>query len=315
MREAGGTKSDFRHLALFYRTAAEYETAASRFLVAGSAAGEPALVAVPDGKHTWLAELAGADGAAGIEVADMTELGRNPARIIPAIRSFIDKSGGARIRYLGESIWPGRSPAEIREAVRNEALINVAFAGVPVTMLCPYDASALPPPVIADSCRTHPLLAEDEGEDPSPVFSGPGTVPADCDAPLSPVPASAIRLEYRQNLRDVRDLVTDQAKLAGLPEPRAVDFVLAASEVAANTLRHTQGGGTISLWITPAELLCQLDDTGHIKDVLAGRRPPDHDHPGGQGLWLVNKVCDLVELRTGPGRTTVRLHIQRRGSG
>ena len=34
---------------------------------------------------------------------------------------------------------------------------------------------------------------------------------------------------------------------------------------------------------------------------------------GGSGMWVVHQVCDLVELRTGPLGTTVRLHLRRAG--
>ncbi len=58
----------------------------------------------------------------------MAELGRNPARIIPEVQAFTDKHPGQRVRFVGEPIWPGRSAAEICEATRHEALLNLAFA-------------------------------------------------------------------------------------------------------------------------------------------------------------------------------------------
>ena len=88
--------------------------------------------------------------------------------------------------------------------------------------------------------------------------------------------------------------------------------MIAASEVAANTLRHTNGGGVVRLWATDAELLCQVEDTGHITDPLAGHWRPAGDLPGGQGLWLVNQVCDLAEIRSSELGTTIRLHMYRR---
>ncbi len=115
---------------------------------------------------------------------------------------------------------------------------------------------------------------------------------------------------YRDNLREVRTMITDQARMADLSPVRAADLVLAVSEIAANTLRHTSAGGTISIWRTGSELVCQLGDTGYIADPLAGRRAPDRDHPGGQGLWLVHQVCDLVQVRTELGATQVRLHMR-----
>lgn len=183
-----------------------------------------------------------------------------------------------------------------------------------MTILCPYDVARLPEEVIAGARRTHPVLISGGRTERSQAFACAEGMPAGCDSPLPGVPADATVAAYAQDLRPVRTLVGDEARQAGLPRSRAVDLVLAVSEVAANTLRHTSSGGTISLWPADGELICQLADTGHIADPLAGRRPPDRDHPGGQGLWLVNQVCDLVEIRTGPDGTVVRLHMRLPGS-
>jgi anti-sigma regulatory factor (Ser/Thr protein kinase) len=96
----------------------------------------------------------------------------------------------------------------------------------------------------------------------------------------------------------------------GLGAERTVDLVLAANELAANTISHTSGGGVIHVWHTAGEILCQVHDTGRITDPMAGRvrRGPDGR---GHGLWLINQVCDLVELRSGDAGTTVRLHMRR----
>ena len=110
------------------------------------------------------------------------------------------------------------------------------------------------------------------------------------------------------DLRPVRRLVDGHAVRAGLPDERAANLVLAASELAANTLRHTSAGGTVQVWRTEDEILCQIQDRGWITDPLAGRRRSAPDERG-HGLWVVNQVCDLVELRTGQGGTTVRMHM------
>jgi anti-sigma regulatory factor (Ser/Thr protein kinase) len=319
------------HFALFYRDLDDYAHAIADFLQAGAAAGEPALVALPGirqeqvrlalnrvgepGEVGRLGTAAAASMTATRALAptiftDMLELGRNPARIMPAIQAFIDRAAGEPIRFVGEPIWPGRSPAEICEATRHEALINLAFKPTSATILCPYDVAGLPEGVIADARRTHPVVISDGRPERSRTFAGPDGMPAGCDSPLAGVPADAIVAAYARDLRAVRTMVQDEARKAGLPQPRAVDLVLAVSEVAANTLRHTAAGGTISMWQAEGELICQLADTGHITDPLAGRRSPDRDHPGGQGLWLVNQVCDLVELRTGHEGTVARLHMR-----
>jgi anti-sigma regulatory factor (Ser/Thr protein kinase) len=102
--------------------------------------------------------------------------------------------------------------------------------------------------------------------------------------------------------------VKDHAGHNRLSGDRTANLVLAASELAANTLRHTSGGGTLRVWHTRLEIVCQVEDEGWITDPLAGRRRRPAAEPG-HGLWLVNQLCDLVELRSGPAGTTVRLHM------
>jgi anti-sigma regulatory factor (Ser/Thr protein kinase) len=87
-------------------------------------------------------------------------------------------------------------------------------------------------------------------------------------------------------------------------------LVIAISELAANTLRHTDSGGTVQIWQTEDEIICQVIDTGQITDPLAGHRPRSDELLGGNGLWIVNQVCDLVQARTGRAGTTTRLHMR-----
>lgn len=114
---------------------------------------------------------------------------------------------------------------------------------------------------------------------------------------------------YRTDLSQVRALVLQHAREAGLAEGKAHDLVLAVSEVAANTLRHTRSSGTLTLWHDKDEVVCEIHDEGTITDPLAGLRRPAPDATGGHGLWLVRQVCDQVELRSDENGTTIRMHM------
>jgi anti-sigma regulatory factor (Ser/Thr protein kinase) len=293
------------HTALFYRSQSEYADRIAAFVEAGLSVGEPAFIAVPGNRA--IAIRASLNGVAReVAFTDMAELGRNPARIIPQVRAFTDKHPGQRIRYVGEPIWPGRSPGEICEATRHEALLNLAFARAHATILCPYDAPGLAPSVLADARRTH--------QEPAAAGATAQTwrenLPPECDLPLSPPPAEAEVLSYETDLAPVRRLVERHARRAGLGADRTIDLVLAANEIAANTISHTAAGGVIHVWQTGAEVLCQVHDSGRITDPMAGRVRHGPDGRG-HGLWLVNQVCDLVELRSCETGTTVRLHMRR----
>jgi anti-sigma regulatory factor (Ser/Thr protein kinase) len=299
--------SELSHRALFYRDQREYVAQIAAFARAGLAAAEPVFVAVPGAAGRLVSEALNSLSPR-VTYCDMAETGRNPARIIPRLREFAEQHSGQRIRFVSEPAWPGRSPAELRETARHEALTNLAFDGSPHAILCLYDRR-LAGSVIDAARRTHPAVLQDGQAQASALYAGPADMPPDCERALPPPPAQAAVLAYRTDLRTIRDVVADHARRCGLSGDRTASLVLAVSELAANTLRHTGSGGTLHIWRTSHEILCQVHDQGWIADPLAGltRRPATEP---GHGLWVVNQMCDLVELRTGPAGTTFRLHMR-----
>lgn len=115
--------------------------------------------------------------------------------------------------------------------------------------------------------------------------------------------------QYTNNLSEVRALAERHARKAGLPDARVIDFVIAVSEVAANTVRHARSTGSMEIWSNATELVCEIRDRGVITDPMVGRQPPPPDSTGGHGLWLVHQVCDRVELYSDESGTVVRLHM------
>jgi anti-sigma regulatory factor (Ser/Thr protein kinase) len=297
------------HRALFYGSTEEYTSGIAAFLLEGLAAAEPALIAVPR-PHLELIRDALGSRAAAVTFTDMAELGRNPFRIIPAVRQFTYAHPG-RTRFAGEPIWAGRSAAEIREATWHEALINAAFAGVPTTILCPYDTSALDAAVLDDARKTHPCIHDQKGLRPSPAYDAPGLARAMAEERPAAAPADADELSFGgHDLARLRDLVGEHATRAGLGNDLARFFVFAVNEVATNTVVHAEAPGTLRIWHDQDALICEVFGPGRISDPLAGRHPPAPQADAGHGLWMVNQLCDLVELRTGAWGTAVRLHIQ-----
>jgi anti-sigma regulatory factor (Ser/Thr protein kinase) len=301
------TTGTFRHVGFFYRTAQEYAATVAGFVYDGLAEDAAVFVAVPGAKGEAIRDALGTD-APFAEFAAMTQMGRDPAWIIPSVQAFVYRHAGRRVRYVGEPIWASRD-AGLREATRHEALINLVFAAADARILCPYDTAALAPAVIADARRTHPLVLSDGRQEVSPGYAVPFQVSSSSSRPLPAPPPGAMSHTYRTNLYEVRALVFQHAMEAGLPEARANDLVLAVSEVAANTLRHTHSSGTLDIWRDHGKVVCEVRDSGTITDPLAGWRMPPPDASGGHGLWLVYQVCDLVDLRSDPNGTTVRMHM------
>jgi len=114
---------------------------------------------------------------------------------------------------------------------------------------------------------------------------------------------------YTTDLAPIRAVVCRYAIQAGLTEARAIDLTLAVSEVAANTVKHAKSPGSLNIWYDAREIVCQIHDEGIITDPLAGQREPSLDAMGGHGLWIVNQVCDRVEIQSDENGTTIRLHM------
>ena len=107
----------------------------------------------------------------------------------------------------------------------------------------------------------------------------------------------------------MRMFVSERAAAEGLREERLSDLVLAVNELATNSMRYGGGRGLLSVWRENGTILCEVHDRGHIADPLAGRELPPDVRGGGRGLWLVNHLCDLVQVRSSQAGNVIRLHM------
>lgn len=298
----------FTHPALFYRGDREYVAATTDFVREGLAAGEPVAVAVP-GRNLALIEKELGSQAERVLLLDMTEAGRNPGRIIPGVlREFADRHPDEHVRIIGEPIWPGRTEAEYPACAQHEALINYAFTGRHVTILCPYDLEGLDPEVIHEAAITHPVLRDGSGERVSDHYA-PQRVVDGHNGPLGE-PADCAALYFdRTNLADVRTLAADRATELGFGSVRVDDVRLVVAELGANSLDHGGGSGQIRIWTEDDRLVCEVSDSGHITDPLAGRNPVDPRVAGSRGLLIVNLLSDLVRVHTQAGATVIRTYF------
>lgn len=308
----------FQHEALFYAGLDDFLAGTVPFLREGLEADEAMLVAVPAVRLRALqAEL---DGSADrVTFLDMTEIGRNPAHIIPAWAEFLKCNGGGAepVRGIGEPIWAGRTAEELVECQRHETLLNVAFAhSGSWRLLCPYDTIGLPTDVIEEAERSHPWVSRSDGwRDTSAQCRDLALMAEPFDVALAAPPRSAAMLAFGMNdIAAARNLVANFAADAGLSTLRVDDLVLAAHELVSNSVRHGGGTGMISVWQEEQTVVCEVADNGRIELPLAGRQLPADDSLGGRGIWMANQLCDLVQIRTFTAGNVVRLHMRVPGS-
>ncbi|MHB8233778.1 MAG: anti-sigma factor RsbA family regulatory protein [Solirubrobacteraceae bacterium] len=308
-------EDSFRHEALFYSGEEGFLRGTVPFVQDGLHAGEAVLVAVTPTRAKAL-EAALGDDAANVRFFDMHELARNPARLIPAWRGFLNEHADddTPVRGIGEPVWPGRSEAELEECVRHESLMNVTFAyGPPWSLLCPYDLDKLDDRQIQDARQTHPAVMLEGISRRSDAYLPLHRAPNVLTGALPDAPPERDELAFTfRGLGAVRSLVSTCADRAGLNENARDDLVLAVNELVTNSVQYGGGGGTLRVWTEPDALVCDVRDRGYIVDPLAGRIAPPIDQHGGRGLWLVNHLCDLVQIRSTPNGTIVRVRAHLR---
>jgi anti-sigma regulatory factor (Ser/Thr protein kinase) len=305
------TDAQSGHTAFLYRTQRAYLDSLLPLISEAVTADKAVLVAVPAPNLTMLADGLG-PLAADVVMTDMTEVGRNPSRILGEVLSrFVDKHQGEPVRIIDEPMWPSRSELEYPACVQHEVLLNRAFTGRDVTVICPYPVAQLDPEVIADARRTHPQLWQDGAFEHDNAAYAPDAMLARYNQPLAS-DATAVRYTARKlgDLGGARAFANTYAQWFGLPTDQAADLQLIASELATASLAQAGRTCRLALWRTDGHVVCEARDDGHPDDPLAGRRPYTSDNERGRGLYVVNAVADLVRTHTTADETTIHAYLR-----
>jgi anti-sigma regulatory factor (Ser/Thr protein kinase) len=302
----------FIHRAMIYADERAFLDAAAPFLRDGLAADEVVLAIAPGSSLDLLRQ---ALGAVDVEFRDAAHWYSQPTRTIAAYSAFIDHNPGRRIRVLAEPGWAGGTPAEVCEWTRYESIVNQAFAQIDASVLCLYDARTTAADVLDGALRTHPELLDESGPHTNEAYADPATVCAEIDGrPLPPVPADACAMPVDDiDLRRLRAFVGDHAERHGVSSARLHDLLVATTEVATNAIRHGVPPVTCRTWADNGDVVVDVTDGGHWRpESMPGFLPPDPFVRAGFGLWGVRMLCPLVQLRTGPDGTDIRLRVRAR---
>jgi anti-sigma regulatory factor (Ser/Thr protein kinase) len=305
----------FRHEAFLYSGDDEFLRGITRFVSDGVARDDALLVVLDAPK---LDRIRGAlDGnASSIEFADMRTVGHNPALILQAWRDFVRRyaDSGRSLRGVGEPMSPERNPAAVAECHIHEAVLNTAFGAEPdFWLLCPYDTDALLGSDVARAVSNHPYVRGDRGVIAHDVVHGHAVNLLTSDLPLPPPGAEMFSFEGG-TIHNLREEVARRARRAGVGDDGVAGLVIAVSEIATNTVVHGHGRGTATVWFADGSFLCDLRGPGRVTDPMVGRLRPSGGQMHGYGIWLANQFCDLVQIRSREGTTTVRLHVARDAS-
>jgi anti-sigma regulatory factor (Ser/Thr protein kinase) len=276
-------------------------------VAAAVSAGDPVIAVVDEPTRVQLREALGRD-CAGIDFQDPFDVHRMPPFTV-AVRwartSRRISVPGGRALVVSQRLKVGRGP---HHWARLDIGVNVATAGLPVTVLCPFaddDAD------LSTVQATHPLLCTATGPEPSShyrlpeesVVDFPPPPPPDLGPPLTELPFD------RDDLGELRHLVVRVAESAGLDPDRVADLVLAVNEIASNTVEHGPGHGRLRMWDSSG-FVTEIADTGRMSVPFPGMAMPPTEGIRGRGLWLVSELVDALEVWSEPGDTVVRMQMR-----
>ena len=304
-------KLGFVHSALIYQSQQEYLDFVTRFVSDGLALDESVLVAVPSDELALLHDALGTrESSADLQMVDITEVARNPSRLMAMEGTFVDDHPDQRVRIVSQVAWPGRTEEELVACVEHEALVNGAMDGYQVTGLCLYDGSRLDDDVLADARATHPLLWSGDALQRSAEYA-PDAALQRCNRPLPGNPGAVTYLVKKSSdLSPARSFATNYAGWMGLSQDAIEDLQLVATELASNSLMYTDGACQLAFWRDDGYLVCEARDTGCFDDPLVGRMDPGPCGPASRGLYLVNAISDLVRTHTTASGTTIQVYLR-----
>ncbi|MEO6885254.1 MAG: sensor histidine kinase [Jatrophihabitantaceae bacterium] len=294
------TLTGYRHEAFPYVGDEEFVVMAARVLGDGLACGEPGVLVSTADRLTGVHDALGSAGD-GVRFVDTSTEARHPALVLSVLQSFVRDAKGTRVRGLGDVTRPDRTPAMLAEAQLHDLLLNTPVCDDWNMWLgCPYDSASLTDDVVDSMLASHPARHIDMTNALAEKFGA--------ELPLRPADADRFAVDAR-DLAAVRAVVRTAATMAGLDAERSDGFVYAVNEVVTNSIRHGEGAAELALWSADGSLVCEVHDGGRMGDVLAGRLAPSLGRTSGRGLWMVNHLCDLVQVRSPESGTSVRMYI------
>lgn len=153
------------HSDFLYCEDGQFQMRMGPFLAEGVRRSEATLAVTTSANIELLREHLGED-AESVEFLDASGFFSTPIAVLEAYRSLFGTAlqrGADWVRVVAEPVWSGRSDAEVRLWTRLESLLNVVFAGWPVTFVCPYDERVVATEILGCAHRTHPNTLGDRG--------------------------------------------------------------------------------------------------------------------------------------------------------
>jgi len=165
----------FEHLALFYESDEDLLAAVTTFFSEGTGSSEVLLVLTTEPRIRLLRDTLGAT-AGEIAYVASSSWWHSPMELLQNLRSFLNErleAGASWARIVSDPPWTGLASAEVAAWIRFESILNLVFAGAPLTFGCAYNARSTPRRVLLGAQRTHPEIVRSDGSGESSQYRAP----------------------------------------------------------------------------------------------------------------------------------------------
>lgn len=265
-------------------------------------------IAVYNRRHAaLLREELGADAKA-VVFADSDDLYVRPIDALALYDATLRRltAAGSRSVRVSAELPLGPARGGWGDWISYEAILNQALGHWPLHILCAWDANAVPDAVVDAVWQTHPYV---DAHGAGPDYH----TPHDVVAAYSAAPARSLPLSTLRPTHDAiafREALAAALAAAHVPQAKAVDALVAATEVFANASVHGGGPSAVRAGLVDGWFVCEIEDRGPgLDDALAGYLPPAPGRPGGAGLWLARRLVSRLELLPAEPGLTVRLWL------
>lgn len=286
--------TELRHNALVYESPDDYVARSVGFLREGLRAGVGAVVAHTRPGLAMMREGLGPD-AASVTFVDVSRAYTRPARTLAAYHAVYAEQlhRTPSLRAVAD-VQIGPDPGEWDLWLGYEAVFNDSFGHLPAWVLCTYNANRLPDPVLDAVWRTHPEVIAGGAWRTSDRYEDAGRLLRAITP--APAPLAGLRsIGFGRDLEDFRERLARELIAEGVPDPKVLDMLVAATEVAANAIRH--GGGVRDVRVGPGagRFTCEIvDPGGGFDDPTAGYLAPRAGI--GTGLWIARQLTWHIEF-------------------
>jgi anti-sigma regulatory factor (Ser/Thr protein kinase) len=281
-----------RHGAFVYEAEDEYVERSVAFIRDGLDAGEGCIVAHARDRIAVMREALGRD-AERVAFVDLSSTYTRPACAVAAYyRTFLDQLRQApSVRAVAEFQF-SPAPGDWDEWLAYEAITNLAYAHLPVWVVCTYNASGLPDEVLEGVWRTHTEVLADRWVD-SEHFDDPRELLRRV-TPSPPPPPHLRSCWTGGDLERFREQLAGELIAENVPEPTAVGLLVAGTEIATNAVHHGAGIADVRLGQAHGRFVCEVIDRGSgFDDPIAGYLAPREGT--GTGLWIARQLTWKLE--------------------